>query len=201
MRKWQTLQSWFRKDNLIILILAGVLLLVISIPTKGNKKTEKTTQTVQQETNHVSEQSGATYEQMQEKKLEEALARMEGVGAVKVMLTFVSSEEAVVEKEEPVERSSTVEKDSSGGSRTISEYSKGDTVIYKTASGENTPYVIKTLHPRVEGVLVVAQGAGDGTINKSITEVAQALFGVEPHRVKVVPMESGIYPKQGSYNE
>ena len=48
--------------------------------------------------------------------------------------------------------------------------------------------MVKTLNPRVEGVLVVAEGAGDGTVARNITEIAQALFGVEAHRVKVVSM-------------
>ena len=49
--------------------------------------------------------------------------------------------------------------------------------------------MVKTLPPRVEGVLVVAEGAGRGNVNKTIVEIAEALFGVEAHKVKVVKME------------
>lgn len=187
-------KKWFCRDNLIITVLAGILIFVIALPTKkaeGEQMAKKTGQEEQSMT--VVEQNSGTendYERIQEEKLKAALSAMDGVGKVEVMLTFVSSEERVVEKEEPVSRSNTLEKDSEGGSRTVTQYEKGDATVYKTQSGESEPYVIKVLHPRVEGVLVVAEGAGDGTVNRSITEVAQALFGVEAHRVKVVPMGS-----------
>jgi stage III sporulation protein AG len=41
----------------------------------------------------------------------------------------------------------------------------------------------------VEGVSVVAQGGGDSQIQKNITEVIQALFGIEAHKIKVVKMK------------
>lgn len=128
------------------------------------------------------------YAAAQEEKLETLLSAMEGVGKVEVMLTFVSSEELVVEKDAPTVRSNTVEKDSEGGTRTVTQFETGDSTVYRSGSGESDPYVVKTLNPRVEGILVVAEGAGDGTVNRSITEIAQALFGVEAHRVKVVAM-------------
>ena len=40
--------------------------------------------------------------------------------------------------------------------------------------------------PKVEGVLVVAEGAGKGNMTSEITQIAQALFGVEAHKVKVL---------------
>lgn len=49
--------------------------------------------------------------------------------------------------------------------------------------------MIKTLPPEIEGVVVVAEGAGSGTVNRTIVEMVQALFGVEAHKVKVVKME------------
>lgn len=126
------------------------------------------------------------YEREQEEKLRALLSAMDGVGEVEVMLTFLSTGEQVVEKDEPVSRANTVEKDSEGGSRTVTQYEKGDTSVFRSETGE--PFVVKTIYPRVEGVLVVAEGAGDGTINRSITEAVQALFGVEAHRVRVLPM-------------
>ena len=113
---------------------------------------------------------------------------MEDVGEVEVMLTFVSSGELVVEKDEPVSRSDTAEQDSEGGTRTVSQYEKGQTTVYRNKEGE--PFVSETLYPRVEGVLVIAEGAANGTVKRNITEAAQALFGVEAHRRKVLPMRN-----------
>ena len=64
-----------------------------------------------------------------------------------------------------------------------------ETTVYSTSGSSSEPYVVKTLYPKVEGVVVVAQGAGKGTVNKSITEIVQALFGLEAHKVMVVKMK------------
>lgn len=47
--------------------------------------------------------------------------------------------------------------------------------------------------PHVGGVLVVAQGAGEGTVNKTISDIAQVLFGIEAHKIMVVKMKSESY--------
>lgn len=195
------LRKWFHKDNLIILVLAGILLFVISLPTE-DRATKTTKKDVVAESGMEAE-AGETasaetslesaldeYAAAQEDKLEQLLAAMEGVGSVEVMLTFVSSEELVVEKDAPTVRSNTVEKDSAGGNRTISDFETGDTTVYSNISGDSIPYVVKTLNPRVDGVLVVAQGASNGEISQNITEAVCALYGIEAQRVKVLDMGS-----------
>lgn len=198
------LRKWFTKDNLIILVLAGILLFVITLPTKEEKQTvsKEETALIKENSNGPTKKTVNAggqqaeivldeYAKAQEVKLEELLSAMEGVGDVEVMLTFVSSEELVVEKDAPTVRSNTVEKDSAGGNRTVSQFESGDTTVYSNASGAAEPYVVKTLNPRVEGVLVVAQGAADSEVSRNITEAVQALFGVEVHRIKVVDMGRG----------
>ena len=41
-------------------------------------------------------------------------------------------------------------------------------------------------------MVVVAQGAGTGNISRNITDVVQALFNIEAHKVKVVKMDDGV---------
>ena len=208
-------KKWFNRDNLIILILLGILLFIIALPTKEDSQgTGELTgaggleelfydpaQSVSAENGIVVETAGKAgedgvtsaleeYALLQEAKLKTLLSSVEGVGKVEVMLTFLSSEELVVEKDAPVVRSNTVEKDSEGGTRTVTQYESGDSTVYLSASGASEPYVVKTLNPRVEGVLVVAEGAGDEGVRVGIAEIVQALYGVETQRVKVVPMET-----------
>lgn len=194
-------KKWFRRDNLLILILSGVLLFIIALPTKGSDNGKKTGQTdsgreAQQETGSgqgggytASEYvSDADFASELETRLEGVLSQMSGVGKVKVMITLQSSEELVVEKDEPTDRSNTNESDSAGGNRIITQVESAPSTVFRTNGSESEPYVVKTLSPRVEGVVVVAQGAGNGTVNQNITEMVQALFGVEAHKVKVVKM-------------
>ena len=41
----------------------------------------------------------------------------------------------------------------------------------------------------VEGVSVVAEGGDSALVQKNISEVIQALFGIEAHKIKVVKMK------------
>lgn len=190
--------KWFKKDNLIVLVLAGVLLFIIALPTKDNKEKD----TEENKTNIQSSESGKEastksgdygngqdeYSAQLEARLEEILSGVDGVGRVKVMVTLASSEELVLEKDKPSSRSQTNETDSSGGTRIITQMENGEETVYITEGSSSSPYVVKTIVPQVEGVVVVAEGCGRGSIDKKVTEIVQALFGIEAHKVKVVKM-------------
>lgn len=189
-----------KKDQLLILILAGVLLLIIALPVNSSEKKEKNQKeggvsafSGNQESSQESsteQQSGRAYAEELEQKLELILENMEWVGKAQVVITFQSSEERVVEKDIPVTRSNTEETDSQGGSRRVNNVDTKESTIYETDSGSSTPYVVKTINPQVEGVLVVCEGAGTGSVSKNITEAIEVLFGIEPHKIKVVKMKT-----------
>lgn len=190
--------KWFKKDNLVVLVLAGVLLFIIALPTKDNKENEvkENKNTVQgseagKETLAEDESHGIgqdEYSAQLEARLEEILSGVDGVGKVKVMVTLASSEELVLEKDKPSSRYQTNETDSTGGTRIITQMENDEETVYITEGSDSSPYVVKTLVPKVEGVVVVAEGCGRGSIDKNVTEIVQALFGVEAHKVKVVKM-------------
>ncbi len=202
--KKKGLEKYFRRDNLLILVLAGILLFIIALPTSDGEKADsgmkektkalsgETLQTGDGQTQGVNPGTGTDedYAAAMEQRLTEALADMAGVGKVRVMITLKSSRGLVVEKEEQMEQSSVKETDSQGGSRISDQASREETVVRSTDGSNSEPYVVKSYVPEIEGVLVVAEGAGSGTINRTVTEVVQALFGVEAHKVKVVKMNS-----------
>ncbi len=201
--------KWFRRDNLLILVLLGVLLFIVALPVKkeapaatdtGMEITEQYNAGIltsagqqnvaQQDTVDVGTQAvtaGSTeeYAAYLEEKLKKMLESIRGVGEVEVMITLESSEERIVEKDMTAERSQTEEQDSAGGTRTVSSSNTGYQTVYQEGS-QGSPFVVKTLTPKVEGVLVVAEGAGKGNMTGEITQVVQALFGVEAHKVKVL---------------
>lgn len=200
--KWlkdKDLKKIFKKDNLIVLILVGALLVIIALPAKddGASESEDAQTEVQNSSVIHTEDRGVTdaaysddeYARQLEQRLNDVLSQMKGVGQVRVMITLKSSPELVVEKEQPYLRSSTTENDSQGGNRVVSQTEMEENTVYMTNGSITEPYVIKTLPPQVEGVVVVAQGAGTGTIDRTIVEMVQALFDVEAHKVKVVKME------------
>lgn len=195
--------KWFRRDNLIVLVLSGVLLFIIAMPMdKGGKEdngagTDPLTKR-QQETGGAEDRTEALpqelseteYVAFMEQRLTQALSKVSGVGQVRVMITLKASRELVVERETPLSRQATNEADSQGGSRSVSQVEAGDSVVYRSTGSDSEPYVVKTLTPEIEGVLVVAEGAEEGTVKRTVTAIVQALFGVEAHKVSVVKMET-----------
>lgn len=197
-------RQWFKKkDNFIILILAGILLFVIALPTKNGAGNQSERGMTLSDSSGVSgtgssgtdgaegmgaEGTAEDYAKELEQRLTKILSEMADVGRVEVMITLKSSRELVVEKETPVSRSATTETDAQGGSRTVNTSEMEENVIYSTDGSSSEPYVVKSLAPEIEGVLVVAEGAGSGTVNRTVTEIVQALFDVEAHKVKVVKM-------------
>ncbi len=218
-RKESIVKFLKNKNNLLIIVLLGVLLMVIAIPVDtagtGGKSASGRNDNSSYQTKNTGTgyQAGGTaaytaagdgtagydetagtgyvWEQEQyikeiEAKAESLLSGVYGAGQVKVMITLRASSEQVVEKDMPVTRSQTSEQDSQGGSRMVSEFTTEDATVYRKGNGYEEPYVVKTLSPSVEGVVVVAEGAGNGEVSKNLSEAVQILFGVEAHRVKVL---------------
>lgn len=193
------------KNNLLVLVLAGVLLMVIALPVDSGKKKEKDSENGSSASENINNNSylytgeentgvqgqlymgsAEEYTAMMERKVEELLGQMEGAGQVKVIITLRSSSEKVVEKDAPVSRTDTTEADSGGGTRTVNSVETGESTVYTSEGSYSEPYVIKTISPQVEGVVVLAEGAGSGSVSKNISDVIQVLFGIDAHQVKVI---------------
>ena len=61
------------------------------------------------------------------------------------------------------------------------------TVVYDTGDTRQ-PYVICRQMPKIEGVVVVAQGGGNAKTVTEISNAVMSLFPVEAHKVVVVKM-------------
>ena len=194
------------KENMAVVALLGLLLMVIAIPAdrfsgdvqeNAGKDTQEGTSATQEgmETGEAADggdaaSGGEGYAKRMEEELQELLSAMEGVGEVKVMITIRDSGEQVVEKDVPSESGWVSETDSAGGTRESESARQEESTVYITDSeGNRTPYISQTTQPEIEGVTVVAQGGGDALIQKNITEVIQALFDIEAHKIKVVKMK------------
>ncbi len=177
-----------KKNQLLIILLAGVLLLVIVFPVPdssdgADQEAEKT----QDALSSVNVRDNGDYEKYLEEKTARVLKDVEGVGEVTVMITLKSDGQKIIEKDQSSSSQSTQEEDSSGGTRSVEDQSSDKTSVYEqTAEGASTPYVSKELAPEVEGVVVIADGGDNAVVAQNITEAVQALFGVEAHKIKIM---------------
>lgn len=171
------------KNTWLILGLFGVLLLVVAMPAEGTSKSRLPAAT-QQETGQE-EATGEAENVMDEtealeRRLEETLSLIDGAGRVRVMITMKDTGEKVVEKD----MSRRLDANSDGTEQTdLSESS-----VYEKDGNIESPYISNELTPQVEGVLVVAQGAGNSLVKQNILQGVLALFPLEAHKITIVKM-------------
>lgn len=190
-------KGWFSMENLkgisknqlLVGGLAGILLLVIALPTEQGKKQEgggsEAEGKAPVEKAYTDPES---YGRELERKLGQILAEMEGVGKVEVMITLQDDGERIVEKDIARNSQEVLEGDGDTKRETReSQYQEGS-VFGQEAGQEGQPFVSKEVVPKVEGVLVVAEGGGNAKTVKNISDAVLALFPVEVHKIKVVKM-------------
>lgn len=150
-----------KRSDWLILVLAGILILIIALPTdtKEKKQAEEAKENISKENNTME----ASKDEI-ERKLEDILEKIDGAGDVKVMITYQDSGTQVVEKDKNTSENSLEESDSTGGVRSTKEQQLQESTVYEEADAGNTPFVSKELLPKVEGILIVASG-GDNHIN------------------------------------
>jgi stage III sporulation protein AG len=183
--------------RLVIFLMAGIFLVIVSFPgmfsTGSSTKKDKT-----QNVNRTTESKTITpqntdetyiYQKELEDRLKNALAKVDGIGEVEVMITLKGSKELVVLKDKPYTQESVKEVDGEGGNRDSSSIDQDDTtVLVNNGNGESIPYVVQELEPEVEGIVVIAKGGGDARIATEIMDAAKVLFDVPAHKVKVMKM-------------
>lgn len=162
--------------KIAILLIAGVLLLVLSVGTSGGS-----TQTQDTSMPESSPETNRDYVDECEQRLISVLRNVSGVGDVKVMVTLKSSEEKVTLKDNPHTESKNKD--------TVETTSDEETVLIEGTDGSQSPYVVKENEPLVEGVVVVAQGGDNVAVKGEIISAIQALFNVPSHKIKVMKME------------
>lgn len=180
-----------KKDQWMIIILIGVLLFVISLPVKNSEKEQQ-----KEKVNGYEEsagendglESGSTREELLEKRLENLLSAMDGVGKVQVMISLEGSTEYVVEKDSQESRTETKEGEGENQRNGVEVQLQRETVFVEQ-EGETTPYVVQELYPKIEGVVVLAEGGGNAQVAEHISKAVQALFSIETHKIMVMKME------------
>lgn len=172
-------------EKLFLLLLAGVLLLIIALPTP-DKKSGGTGDSAVSPTAEADLLEEDDYAASLERRLVKILENVDGVGKVDVMITLKSSEERIVKVDKKTSDKSTKESDSAGGSRDVTEKEMEEDTVFIDSSAGNTPFVQKELKPEIAGVVVSAAGGASPTVKAEIIEAVQALFDVPSHKIKVL---------------
>ena len=113
-----------------------------------------------------------------ERRLEQILGMAEGTGRVKVMITYKNNGNLIVAENKSDEESS------ENTSKRIS--SQRDVVF----NNENMPVILSEATPEIGGVVIVAEGGESIEVKNSLIRAAEALLGVEPHKIEVLKMKT-----------
>ncbi|HHY31853.1 MAG TPA: hypothetical protein GX515_02345 [Firmicutes bacterium] len=189
---------------LVLAGLVGVLLLLIGFSSRfqGPSTTPGTPRTdVTRGATPVAAGSGSaaydtpdaigSQESSLERALEEILRQVEGAGRVSVKLTFATGRMYEYAENATREESSTTEQDSSGVKRETTEVRTSGEVVttQERGTGYAVPVVRNVLEPRVQGVLVVSDGASDARVRSALTEAVATVLDIPPHKVAVLPRQ------------
>lgn len=152
-----------------IFILCGVFLMVLSWDDRGEKEPAATSVAEKTEEDTIIS-SLDSYKHAREEELRTLLQKVEGVGAVEVMITLKASNEKVTLKDNANKGENNEEK----------------TVLVENQNRDSSPYIIQEKEPEIEGVVIVCEGGYDSTIKREITEAVGALFSIDSHKIKVM---------------
>lgn len=181
-------------EKLAVMLVCGVVLLVLSLPqteSKGGEEVSSLSEAGNSASSYEAEMTESTkaYEERMEKRMEEILSKVDGIGKVEVMLTVKTSKEKVTLKDAPYSEEVVMEKDSAGGTRESKNISTEETTILVEEGSGDLPYILKEIEPEIEGVLVIAENGNQAVLKTEIIEAVQVLFDVPLHKIKVMKMQ------------
>ena len=169
--------SSLNSSKKIKLIIAGVLFLIILFifsssifPINSNKKSQNQNTIV----------SSKSYVENTEERLKNILSNVDGLYNVQVFICVKSSEEFVYLKDT---------EQSESNSNSGSSISKETTIFNKDGTSSNA-IVVVTKYPKIEGVLIVANGFNDVKLKLKIIDAVSCVLSIAPTSIEVLEGKS-----------
>ena len=182
-------------ENLVVFaIILIITIIVINVIWNGDEKksTKDTTKDYSKKlaSNTTTEETSEACESSDlEKKLENILSKIQGVGKVKVFINYSQSSETVAMYNENSKVSQTEETDTSGGKRVIESTDSQKDIVFKEENGEKIPITQKIIQPKIEGAIITAKGANNIDVKTNIIQAVEAATGLPTHKIQVFEMQ------------
>ena len=182
-------------NNLIIVcIILGFVLIAMNVLFPSSKKlsnkiTASTSQSNNDNTMVNIQSKEEEYEEKQKNDLKNILKKMNGVGDVDVMISFENGEEKVPAYDKNTQVSTTEETDNEGGKRTNNQNTDGTKVVMSNSDDGNEPFILTTHKPKINGIVIVAEGAENSKTKYEIEQAVSKLYNVTLDKVNVYSMK------------
>ena len=189
-------------ENIVVfLILLIVTLIVINVIWNDNNNNESNSSENRVDSNkklaEITQSSGDTEEVSNTSTgnelvsdLEDILSNINGVGKVKVMITYAETSKTIPVYNEESSEENTEETDSEGGTRKVTQTDTKKEVIYEETDNGSTIITQSIVSPTIEGAIITAEGANDATVKTNIIQAVGAVTGLATHKIQVFEMSS-----------
>lgn len=155
------------KYVLLVILVGAVLLLLPPLWEKDGAGEGEAEEQIQQE------EGGADSVDGLERRLEESLSQIQGVGEADVILTVKSGPQKVLAQDSETSVSER------GTEASVSA------VILSRGSGEEDTVVVQQLSPQYQGALVICSGGDDPEVRLRLVEAVSALTGLGADKISV----------------
>ena len=186
-----------RLENIVVFIVILIITLIVinfilnddnSKKTNDKQSTDANKRLVQTMESEEVEEATINEEDDIVKNLEEILANINGVGKVKVMITYSETSKTIPVFNEESSEENTEETDSEGGTRKITQTDVRKEVVYQEDDTGKTLITQSIVSPSMEGAIVTAEGADNPTIKTNIILAVSAVTGLATHKIQVFQM-------------
>lgn len=169
--------------NNLFIILTGSIILLIIANNFFDKKKDNTKYLIDENKKEYTSTVEEDYSIYLEDKLASILSQLKGVGKVDVMITLESTVEKVTAKDTTKVIENSIEEDAEGGTRKIE---KEDLTIKVVTKGNNDGLlIVKEIKPKIQGVIVMAEGADDPLLKESLYEAVKTVLGIKGNKVQI----------------
>ena len=184
----------------VCLVLAFILLAMnVFLPSTKSLTSNKITginvdkkvnnNSVTKDTQELVQTDEKSYEEKQKIDLKNILKKMNGVGDVEVMMSFDNGEKKVPAYDTSAQKSTTEETDTEGGKRVNNQNTDSSKIVMTTSDGNNEPFILTTFKPKINGVIILAEGAENSKTKYEIQQSVSKLYNLSLDKVNVYSMK------------
>ena len=184
----------------VCLVLAFILLAMnVFLPSTKSLTSNKITginvdkkvnnNSVTKDTQELVQTDEKSYEEKQKIDLKNILKKMNGVGDVEVMMSFDNGEKKVPAYDTSAQKSTTEETDTEGGKRVNNQNTDSSKIVMTTNDGNNEPFILTTYKPKLNGVIILAEGAENSKTKYEIEQAVSKLYNLSLDKVNVYSMK------------
>lgn len=178
-------------ENLVVFIIILIIVLLSINIIWGNEKKENN-KDIESDNKKLAvsrDEESEEKNELMSKNLENILSKINGVGEVKVYITYSQTSQIIPVYNEDISQKDTQEADTQGGTRKVVETDTKKEIVYDEKSGNKTIITQSIVSPKIEGAIITAEGGNNTNTKANIIQAVEAVTGLPTHKIQVFEMK------------